>query len=374
MNRERIIIILEKLHRRISIFLNHILGNFKKYYKTILLITGAVIAFLLIIGVVAFYISMINGSNSMSDSKEMLVQGKNLYGDDIESSIQYNGKKYIYKKGLVNICVLGVDKEIPMSMEVKPGDLGQTDALYLVSLDTVNNKMTIIGIPRDTMIPIEIYNSENNYYNMETMQITLQYAYGNTSEKGVELTSKAVSALLYDLPIQRALVVNMKTIALVNDAVGGVPVTIEKDFTDESGEVIDEQFIKGMVVTLKGEQALKFVMERDCSIFASSMDRVSRQEQYIDAFLIKAKQSIKSNLLLPVSVLNKIKKNDYAYTDLKSDEIIYLASKMLKMSISTKDIITVPGEVRKGERFEEFYPDTMQLEKIILDNFYYQLN
>ena len=56
------------------------------------------------------------------------------------------------------------------------------------------------------------------------------------------------------------------------------------------------------------------------------------------------------------------------------NEVIYLASSMHNVSISSDDIITLPGEVKKGERFEEFYPDTMQLEKIILDNFYYQLN
>lgn len=354
--------------------------NFKKInfrqinYKKIIVRAILAVVLLIVIGVIALCIMLIHGKNTLDSSKNELIQGKNIYGGSIDQDIQYNGKKYIYKKGLINLLVLGIDKDIPMSMEVTPGDLGQSDALYLVSMDTINNKISVIGIPRDTMIPIEIVSSENSYYNMETMQITLQYAYGNTSEKGIELTSKAVSALLYDIPIQRSLALNMKTIPLINDAIGGVPVTIENDFTDESGEIIDQEFVKGNAVTLKGDQALKFVRERDCSIFASSMDRVSRQEQYIDSFVLTAKDALKHNLILPISIINKIKKNDYAYTDLKLSELVYLSSKALKTSISSEDIITIPGEVKKGERFEEFYPDMDQVEKIILDTFYYQMN
>lgn len=381
MNKDRILHIILNILKRIAGFLkklpkvlNRIINYIKINYKKIIVRAFLAVAMLMVIGVITLCTMLIHGKNTLNNSKNELIQGKNIYGDSIDQTIQYNGKTYIYKKGLINLCVLGVDKNIPMSMEVKPGDLGQSDALYLVSLDTINNKVSVIGIPRDTMIPIEIYNSENSYYNMETMQITLQYAYGNTSKKGIELTSKAVSALLYDIPIQRAFALNMKTIPLINDAIGGVPVTIENDFTDESGKVVDEQFVKGNVVTLKGNQALKFVRERDCSIFASSMDRVSRQEQYIDSFVLTAKDALKSNLMLPISIINKIKKNDYAYTDLKSSEMVYLTSKALKTSISSDDIITIPGEVKKGDKFEEFYPDMDQIEKIILDNFYYQIN
>ena len=83
---------------------------------------------------------------------------------------------------------------------------------------------------------------------------------------------------MYNIPIDRVCVFNCEAIGVINDAVGGVEVTIENDFTDESGEVLEPEFYKGNTLKLNGEQAVTFIRERDCSIFKSAMDRVERQE------------------------------------------------------------------------------------------------
>lgn len=43
---------------------------------------------------------------------------------------------------------------------------------------------------------------------------------------------------MYNIPIDRVCVFNCEAIGVINDAVGGVEVTIENDFTDESEEVL----------------------------------------------------------------------------------------------------------------------------------------
>ena len=50
---------------------------------------------------------------------------------------------------------------------------------------------------------------------------------------------------MYNIPIDRVCVFNCEAIGVINDAVGGVEVTIENDFTDESGEVLEPEFYKG---------------------------------------------------------------------------------------------------------------------------------
>ena len=68
---------------------------------------------------------------------------------------------------------------------------------------------------------------------------------------------------MYNIPIDRVCVFNCEAIGVINDAVGGVEVTIENDFTDESGEVLEPEFYKGNTLKLTGEQAVTFIRERD---------------------------------------------------------------------------------------------------------------
>lgn len=335
----------------------------------------SVMAFVIITGTIITVGTMYNlGCNSIQKTTGQVVQGCNMDGADLNQTIMYQGSEYIYKKGIVNILVLGVDNEHGMSDNVTPGELGQADAIYLVSIDTYNDQIHIMGIPRDTMTSIQIMDEDNKYFNMQTFQITLQYAYGDNCKSGSKLMAKAVSPLLYDIPISRVCVVNLNAVQVLNDAVGGVTVKVEEDFTDESGEVVDPDFYKGNTVTLHGKQALLFVRERDCSIFASSMTRVSRQEQYIDAFVDEAKRKLKTNKLLAFEIYNKLLKEDYIYTDLTKSECVYLGLQASKMSFSKDNIVTVSGMMKKGDRFEEYYVDPDALKQQVIDMFYHKID
>ena len=130
---------------------------------------------------------------------------------------------------------------------------------------------------------------------------------------------------MYNIPIDRVCVFNCEAIGVINDAVGGVEVTIENDFTDESGEVLEPEFYKGNTLKLTGEQAVTFIRERDCSIFKSAMDRVERQEQYISSLVSTAKSKLKRNPMIALSILNKLKENDCIYTDISASELMYIA-------------------------------------------------
>ena len=166
---------------------------------------------------------------------------------------------------------------------------------------------------------------------------------------------------MYNIPIDRVCVFNCEAIGVINDAVGGVEVTIENDFTDESGEVLEPEFYKGNTLKLTGEQAVTFIRERDCSIFKSAMDRVERQEQYISSLVSTAKS---------LSILNKLKENDCIYTDISASELMYIAQLAGRTHFSMEDVTTIPGEVKMGEEFEEYHTDSTALKKIVLENFY----
>ena len=55
-------------------------------------------------------------------------------------------------------------------------------------------------------------------------------------------------------------------------------------------------------------------------------------------------------------------------TDLSAEEL----KVMLKMDWEMESIETVPGESKKGEKYEEFYVDEENLQKILIKTFYKQ--
>jgi anionic cell wall polymer biosynthesis LytR-Cps2A-Psr (LCP) family protein len=79
------------------------------------------------------------------------------------------------------------------------------------------------------------------------------------------------------LEIYRYFVMNMKDIGKVNDAIGGVTVTIPTDMT-----AVDPAFKEGAVVHLTGDQAEEFVRARMGLDDATNASRMERQKQYLE--------------------------------------------------------------------------------------------
>lgn len=350
--------------------------------KKVFLIIGVTLMCICIVCVSLFFMMKQIGKSTLASQKNAFVEGMNIDGYRLTDNVTYQDEEYVYDQNLINILVLGVDNSNPISMEALPGDLGQTDAMYLLSLNKETNEVRIIGIPRDTMVPVSIMNNENELSGVFPMQITVQYAYGNNVENGSKLSSQAVSSLLGNIPIHKVCVINWDTVALLNDAIGGVTVTIQESFTDESGMVLAPEFYQGNTVTLKGEQAWLFVKERDCNVFGSAMTRVSNQEEYMNAFLDQAKDKFKSNPFLPFDMCLKIINSDCYYSDLSIPEYVYMISQVSDFQIAEENMMTIPGEVEKGMQynafydrevetgFEEFHTDENELKEFVLTHFY----
>ena len=172
-----------------------------------------------------------------------------------------------------------------------------------------------------------------------------------------------MSALLYDLPIHGYVAINMAAISTINDTVGGVEVTVLEDLTKASKKLKkDEQ------VTLKGKDAYYYVKWRDTTIFESARGRLARQKQYLGAFAMKFKEATKKDITVPVKLYQQLSK--YMVTDVTVDEVAYLAGQLLDYEFTGEDVYTLEGETVRGEKFEEFYPDTDALKELMMELFY----
>ena len=59
---------------------------------------------------------------------------------------------------------------------------GQADAVFLAVLDPDEKKISVIGINRDTMTDISVYDENGLYIGTQTAQIALQHGYGDGME------------------------------------------------------------------------------------------------------------------------------------------------------------------------------------------------
>ena len=195
-----------------------------------------------------------------------------------ELTYRYMKKTWIYRKSdLTNILMIGVDWTQDKPALASSRYKGQADFLQLVSIDKRNRTVSTIHIDRDTLTPIRIYGPFGDYAGERETQICLSYAYGSTQKQCCENTVWAVSHLLGGIPIKGYIVMDVGGIAAVNDALGGVTVTLSDDFTH-----LDPAMTKGTTMTLEGKQAEHYVRSRIGVGAGTNMSRMARQKAFAE--------------------------------------------------------------------------------------------
>lgn len=321
----------------------------------------------------AYHVYRVNGSAEFVDNSQeyklpamnQADKGEENESDYDSSLYEYKGKAYRYKEDMINILCLGIDKKTENieKAEAVSGEGGQADAIFLLSLDPRGGQMKIFGISRDTMTRISNYDTEGNLIGKGVNHLALAYSYGDGEEKSCEMMREAVSELLYDLPIHGFTAINLQAVSKVNDAVGGVEVTIPEDLTD-----IAPAFTKGSKITLTGEQAILFIQKRNQKILGGNDLRMQRQKLYMTSFLKAAQEAIKKKPILPFTLYQELTKQ--MVTDIGVDKAVYLMTIMLDSKFRSQDIIMLPGKTEKGVYYEEFHIDEDALYDLMIDHFY----
>ena len=287
-----------------------------------------------------------------------------------EGQVRYNGKTYQYKENLMNILCLGIDSRDGIEKEKTPGTAGQADCVILAVLDDDAKTIQLINISRDSMVPVHVYATDGSFVEDRKEQLALQYAYGNGRDWSCQLMEEAVSELFYGLPIHGYCALSMNSIADLNDAVGGVTVTVPEDLAVMQPKL----FTAGTTVTLKGELAYHFVHDRDykSADVASNNKRIARQKTYAVAFVNQLKQGMKEDFSLPVKLYQTAEKQ--MVTSVSLDQAVYLCTEYMNSSFNTDNIYTIDGEVTMGEKYAEFRVDDEALYQLILNVFYEEVN
>lgn len=295
-------------------------------------------------------------------------------GDSAEAQeglyITYNDKKYQYNEDVINFLCLGIAKDVPIEEKtaitgLETGGEGFADAVILISLNVESGKIKIFAIPRDTIVPVKVVDSAGYFVRTENIQLTAQHAYGQTATEGAELMVDAVSNLLYKVPIQRYCSINLSAIPILNDAVGGVDVQVLEDISGPTGT-----YRAGETIHLEGEMARDYVQQRDTNIYGSSLNRLEREKQYMTNYFATAKEAVKNDMTLPVTLYQSLQPN--MCTNITVEDIAYLVPELLKIPLNAEDMITIPGEATWGE-YLEYRVNADQLKEIVINNFYKEI-
>ncbi len=278
---------------------------------------------------------------------------EDAYGDTAE--VFYNGQGYVYNDNLINILCIGVDKQEKTDKRYR-----QADALYLLSLDTETKKLNILSISRNTLTDIDVYDINNEFLDTDNAQICLSYVYGKDDEHSSMLTSKAVSRLLYDLPINSYYTIFMDGISKAVDSVAGVEVTVPEDMT-----AVDKNWSKGKTVVLHGSDVLRFLQYRE----DSNEPRLQRHIDFIKSFIVSAKETLKKDASLPLDLYNDLAEN--SVTDIDASQVAYLIPIMANADVGFHSI---KGESGFDGMYETFIADDTALYETVLNLFYIKTN
>ena len=281
-----------------------------------------------------------------------------------ENPVIYQGKTYRRNQYVKAILCMGVDRADTMTESKEFGAAGQSDGIFLIAQDTVHHSLKILMIPRDTMTEIPIAN-DNGAPDTKITQLTIAYAYGDGREGSCENTVWSVEKLLSGFSIDNYLAVDTTVVAKLNDAVGGVTVTIPTDGMEKR----DPAFVKGAQVTLHGDQAEAFVRYRDITRDFSALYRMDQQQEYITQYFKSVKEASRTDTQAVTHLFDLIR--DYMVTDMSKDQYLKIAMDGLDAgNLTGQDFYTVPGTGETTETFDVYRADRQAVIPIILNLFY----
>lgn len=334
--------------------------------KKVLIIILLVFVILVAVAIATIFVMTKVGRRQLTDYSEVSVEAPEELDVEIsdEQVVTYEGKQYVFNENVASVVFLGIDTSELGTEEY--GQAGQADAVYIYTFDTVEKVSKVISVSRETMVDVNVTSTSGESAGIEELQLCLAYAYGDGRESSCENTLLSLQRIFYNIPFENYVAVNWDAISVINDAIGGVEVTVLEDVGSMK---------EGETITLMGENAFDYVHYRDTSYLESNEARLKRQKQYITAFANKLIIKTKLDISTPLTLFGLL--DDYMVTNVSVNQVSYFTVQAIANVESFSDVEfisiegeTVAGDDVTGEEHAQFYPDEQQLYEMILEVFY----
>ena len=275
-------------------------------------------------------------------------------------TIVRDGIAYYPRQDLTTILVMGIDRAGPVKASGSYNNPGAADVIMLVICDETNETIRILAINRDSMAQVPVLGVDGKAALRRYEQLALAHTYGSGLEDSCENVRMAVEDFLGKIRIDHYAAVNMDAVAILNDAVGGVAVTVEDDFSG-----VDEMIGIGNV-TLRGEQALSFVRSRKDVGDQLNLSRMKRQEEYVRGFAEALQAKLDEEDTFLMTAYEAVA--PYMVTDISLNSLNSYAQRYKDYAYA--GLVSPGGEnvLKKGHY--EFHADEEELAQLVLELFY----
>lgn len=306
-----------------SVFLKHIeeeRDETSKFAKTLLVMV------LILLALVVGFLFFINDEKTVEQlfGKDNFIS--NLMMDFVESKSHRQRPEFIlpFMPRRQNILLLGVDSN---GSHTDPWIGTRSDTIVLLNIDPKTRSVNAISIPRDS----KVYLPDD--YGVQ--KINAAHALG-----GVRLTKKTIEETL-GVKIDRYLMVSDEAVKQMVDALGGVPIYVEKrmNYDDFSGG-LHIHLNKGLNV-LNGKEAVGYLRFRHDGL--GDIGRTQRQQWFLRGLLEKI-QTPQAIAKIP-EILNVA--TTYVKTDLSLYEMSQYAALAKSFDINKIEVATLPGSPNK---------------------------
>ena len=275
-------------------------------------------------------------------------------------------QEYRLRDGLITVLLAGTDRR--SAQESDPLDFrngGQADFLLLLVVDGENQTITPIHIDRDAMTQITTLSVLGKVSGTRRAQICLAHSFGDGKETSAQLLCEAVSRLMGDVPIDYYCTLSMYAVPELNDAIGGVEVTLGEN---DDFSAYDAAMTPGQTLRLMGRQAYLYTTRRYYVGDGSNEARQARQRTYIyaaiDQLLAQISQEGPQVIMDLVSLMNQ-----YVTTNLNWEDLALLGMTIAGGEIAPIRTLEGTHQIGRGG-FMEFIPDEAALAQLIQDVFY----
>lgn len=251
----------------------------KKKHKTLKYVgigCGSLLALVLVfVAIFAVWFGMLGSSMSIKDDKEREELQEEL------TPVSSAGDPFY-------VLILGSD--------AREADAGsRSDVLMLTRIDPTNATISLVSIPRDTMVTI----------NGSTQKINAAYAYG-----GSAMAVRTVSEFA-GVPISHFVSLHFEELEEIVDMLGGVWVDIPESFSAGNGGM---GFSAGKQL-LTGKQALAYARER-YNVSGGDFGRAQAQRQIVEAVIRQVLDSSPVELPGLIGQLANCVTTDLSVTDI----------------------------------------------------------
>lgn len=280
------------------------------------------------------------------------------------STLLYNGKQYKMRENVEVIVVMGIDDRENQGNTNTYINNSQADVLYVFSIDHTNKTYKALQINRDTVTGIQTLLADGTKDSIVPVQIALAHGYGRTEEARCLNTVEAISALMFDVPVDHYISLNMSAIPVMNEQVGGVTVTLPAGL-----ESADPAFVEGKTVTLQGDQAELFVRARLTLDNDTNEFRMQRQQIFLNAWKEQANAKMEADSSFALNLVFAL--SDYMTSDMSANALSDFATQLSDyQDLGTLKTVGETLEPDETRSFREYYIDSDDLQAKVIELFY----